>query len=77
MNKVKTLVASVGGVFASLFLASQVHAVSLIPTGSLTTALGDISDTGSDAFGQIIPVMITIAALVIGAGLIKRFLGRI
>ena len=60
-----------------MFVAVQVQAASLIPVGSLTTALADIGDTGTDVFGLIIPVMVTIAALLIGVKLIKRFLNRI
>jgi len=53
------------------------EAASLIPTGALTTALADIEDTGQDAFGLVIPVLVTIMALVVGAKLVKRFLSKV
>ena len=73
MKKLYSIIAVVGVALLSV----QVQAASLIPAGSLTSALTDIGDTGADAFSLVVPVMVTIAALAVGAKLIKRFLNRV
>ena len=54
----------------------SLQAVSLIPSGSLDASLADIEDTGVDAFGIVVPVVITIAALLIAVKLVKRFISK-
>ena len=51
-------------------------AATLIPAGSLSATLGDITDTGADAFGLVVPVVIGIWALFITVSLIKRFMSK-
>jgi len=49
----------------------------LIPAETLTASLTSIQDTAVDAFGYVLPVIVTIAALVIALRLIKRFINEI
>ncbi len=61
---------------AALVVAAPVHAVTLIPTGSLTATLGNISDTASDAFAIVVPVVLAVAGLMIAVKLVKRFISK-
>lgn len=73
VNVLKKGAAVVGGLVAS----ASASAASLIPTGSLTTVLADITDTGADAFALVLPVMVGILGLGIAYKLIKRFIGGV
>lgn len=64
---------------ASLLLAVQAQATSLIDftDTALTTAATNITDTGTDASAFVLPIIVSIVALVVGVKLFKRFSGKI
>ena len=64
---------------SSMVAPGTAHAATgedLIPSGVLDQAIADIEATGQSAFSTIMPVVVTIAALLIAAKLVKRFLNK-